>query len=79
MLGRGISAEVDTTVNTLSRKVREAYLLKFNYVFVVGDKEECARTVSIRGGNEMTLEGALEMLCTEARVPVPTHKLSIVQ
>ena len=46
--GAGLRAQVDDSRETVSRKVRDAQLMKVPYVVVVGDKEVEAGTVSVR-------------------------------
>ncbi|KYN96595.1 threonine--tRNA ligase, putative [Plasmodium reichenowi] len=40
--------DVDTSVNTLNKKIREAQLKQFNYILVVGEKELTTNTVTLR-------------------------------
>ncbi|KAJ1342847.1 threonine-tRNA ligase [Batrachochytrium salamandrivorans] len=40
--------DVDSSNNLLSKRIREAQLLQYNYILVVGDKELEAGTVSVR-------------------------------
>lgn len=47
----GYLAEVDISTDKLKRKIRNAQLEMFNFVFVVGEKEETANTVNIRTRN----------------------------
>ncbi|HEV3474235.1 MAG TPA: threonine--tRNA ligase, partial [Actinomycetota bacterium] len=44
----GLRAQVDETRETLSKKIREAQLMKVPYVLVAGDKEIEAGTVAVR-------------------------------
>jgi threonyl-tRNA synthetase len=44
----GLRAQADVSRETVSRKVRDAQLMKVPYVLVVGDKEVDAGTVSVR-------------------------------
>jgi threonyl-tRNA synthetase len=46
--GAGLRAQADESRETVSRKVRDAQLMKVPYVLVVGDKEVEAGTVSVR-------------------------------
>ena len=43
-----IRVELDDRNETLSKKVREAQLQKFNYILTIGDKEEESNTLAIR-------------------------------
>jgi len=45
----GLRVDADLSNNTMDYKVREAQLLKMPYVLVVGEKEEKASTVAVRG------------------------------
>jgi len=47
----GIRVEVDERSETTSKKVRDAQLERVNYMLVVGDKEEEAKTVNVRTRN----------------------------
>ncbi|VWU49534.1 threonine--tRNA ligase [Hepatocystis sp. ex Piliocolobus tephrosceles] len=40
--------EVDTSVNTLNKKIREGQLKQFNFILVVGEKELKTNTVTVR-------------------------------
>lgn len=40
--------DLDTSVNTLNKKIREAQLKQFNYILVVGEKELTTNTVTLR-------------------------------
>jgi threonyl-tRNA synthetase len=44
----GFSVEVDSSDEKINKKIRNAEVMKFNYIFVVGEKEIEARTVNIR-------------------------------
>ncbi len=43
---------IDDTTNTLNKKIRSAEQLCFNYIFVVGEKEEETATISVRKLNK---------------------------
>jgi threonyl-tRNA synthetase len=43
-----LRVDTDTRSDTLQSKVRDAELLKINYVVVIGDKEEENKTLAIR-------------------------------
>ncbi len=43
-----IRAETDTRQDTVQSKIRDAELMKFNYIIVMGDKEEKAKTLAVR-------------------------------
>ncbi|SOV15732.1 threonine--tRNA ligase [Plasmodium sp. gorilla clade G2] len=40
--------DIDLSVNTLNKKIREAQLKQFNYILVVGEKELTTNTVTLR-------------------------------
>ena len=39
---------IDDSTDTLNKKIRKAEKLKFNYIFVIGEKEKEAKTINIR-------------------------------
>ncbi|CUM64829.1 uncharacterized protein PRCAT00002444001 [Priceomyces carsonii] len=41
-------ADVDTSGNTLPKKVRNGQMLKYNFIFIVGEQEETENSVNIR-------------------------------
>ncbi|MFT7615953.1 MAG: threonyl-tRNA synthetase [Candidatus Woesearchaeota archaeon] len=45
---QGIRAEIDSRVETINKKVREAQLAQINYILVVGDKEVETESVNVR-------------------------------
>lgn len=45
---QGILSEIDTSHESVSKKVRKAQLLKTNYMLMVGDKERENQTISLR-------------------------------
>jgi threonyl-tRNA synthetase len=59
------SIDVDTSDEKIGKKIRNAEVLKYNYIFVVGQNEESANTVNIRKGNEIlgmkTINEAFDM------------------
>jgi threonyl-tRNA synthetase len=72
----GLRADVDDSRETVSRKVRDAQLMKVPYVLVVGDKEVEAGTVSVRdrAGAEAR-EVALDAFLTRATGEVESKAL----
>ena len=40
--------EIDDSTNTLNKKIRNAEKLKFNYIFVIGEKEEESNMINVR-------------------------------
>ncbi|XDG02758.1 hypothetical protein ABKA04_002373 [Annulohypoxylon sp. FPYF3050] len=66
-----IFVDIDTTGNTLPKKVRNAQLAQYNFVFVVGDEEMKGRQVNVRyrddtstqdRGKPVSLEEVVEKL-----------------
>jgi len=45
---RGIRAEVDYSKETLSKKIRDAQVMKIPYMLIVGNSEEATSTVTVR-------------------------------
>ncbi|KAM9889536.1 hypothetical protein OXX79_012089 [Metschnikowia pulcherrima] len=41
-------ADVDVTGNTLQKKVRNGQLLKYNFIFIVGEQEQNENSVNVR-------------------------------
>merc|ERR1712048_1543624 len=66
MRARGFCVEADTDDgNTMNKKVRNAQLAQFNFIFVVGKKEKTNRTVNVRTRDnkvhgEFTIEAVLD-------------------
>lgn len=44
----GFYADVDVTGNTLQKKVRTGQLLKYNFIFIVGEQEQQENSVNVR-------------------------------
>lgn len=44
----GFHADVDVSGNTLAKKIRSGQLLKYNFIFTVGEQEETEQSVNIR-------------------------------
>ncbi|CAA9988286.1 threonine--tRNA ligase, putative [Plasmodium knowlesi strain H] len=44
--------EIDTSLNTLNKKIREAQLNQFNFILVVGEKELTTNTVTVRNRDD---------------------------
>jgi threonyl-tRNA synthetase len=44
----GYDVELDSSNETLSKKIRQGQLAQFNYILVVGDEEQQSRTVNVR-------------------------------
>ena len=43
---------IDDSTETLNKKIRKAEKLCFNYIFVIGEKEEESNSINIRKGNK---------------------------
>lgn len=48
----GLKIDLDIRADTVQAKVRDAELLKINYVLVLGDKEEKSKTLAVRARGE---------------------------
>ena len=68
---QGVHADVDTSGNTMQKKIRTGQLAQYNFIFVLGAKEAESRTVNIRNrdipetqkmGELVPLKEALEKL-----------------
>ena len=63
-----IYVDVDDSANTVKKKVREAQISQYNYILVIGEKEEVANTVHVRLRDDgkvvgsMSVDGLLERL-----------------
>ncbi|CCE66236.1 hypothetical protein TPHA_0P00780 [Tetrapisispora phaffii CBS 4417] len=53
----GFYTDVDLTGNTLQKKVRNGQLLKYNFIFIVGEQEMNERSVNIRNRDIMEQQG----------------------
>ncbi len=57
--------DIDVSDEKIGKKIRNAEVLKYNYIFVVGEKEESSGTVNIRKGNAVlgmkTINEAFDM------------------
>jgi threonyl-tRNA synthetase len=72
----GLRAGVDSSRETVSRKVRDAQLMKVPYVLVLGDKEVEAGTVSVRDRAGVEVRGvALEAFLVRAVGEAETRAL----
>ena len=57
MVEAGFYADVDLTGNTLQKKVRNGQMLKYNFIFIVGEQEMTEKSVNIRNRDVMDLQG----------------------
>lgn len=55
--GAGFYADVDLTGNTLQKKVRNGQMLKYNFIFIVGEQEMNENSVNIRNRDVMEQQG----------------------
>ncbi|MFH1749535.1 MAG: His/Gly/Thr/Pro-type tRNA ligase C-terminal domain-containing protein, partial [bacterium] len=67
LLNENIRVELDTSANTMGKKIREAELLKIPYMLIIGKREQKAQKVSIRKYGEgdlgsKTLDQFLKLL-----------------
>ncbi|CAB4252229.1 similar to Saccharomyces cerevisiae YIL078W THS1 Threonyl-tRNA synthetase, essential cytoplasmic protein [Maudiozyma barnettii] len=53
----GFYADVDLTGNTLQKKVRNGQMLKYNFIFIVGEQEMTENSVNIRNRDVMEQQG----------------------
>lgn len=61
--GEGLNAEVDCDAETLSKRLTRSREYRFNYVVVVGEKEEAIRaaTVTPRGDEAGAIKGTMDV------------------
>lgn len=57
MVEAGFYADVDLSGNTLQKKVRNGQMLKYNFIFIVGEQEMTEKSVNIRNRDVMDLQG----------------------
>lgn len=53
----GFYADVDLTGNTLQKKVRNGQMMKYNFIFIVGEQEMEEKSVNIRNRDVMEQQG----------------------
>lgn len=53
----GFYADVDLTGNTLQKKVRNGQMMKYNFIFIVGEQEMSEKSVNIRNRDVMEQQG----------------------
>ena len=63
--------DVDHSDNTLPKQIRDAQVLAYNYIFVLGDREIENGTITVRSRNgknlgEMEVEELVKMMKQEA-------------
>ncbi|KAL6940416.1 threonyl-tRNA synthetase [Hanseniaspora vineae] len=58
----GFYADADVTGNTLQKKVRNGQMLKYNYIFIVGEQELNERSVNIRNRDVVAEQGKNETI-----------------
>ncbi|CAR27107.1 hypothetical protein ZYGR_0I03800 [Zygosaccharomyces rouxii] len=57
MHNAGFYADVDLSGNTLQKKVRNGQMLKYNFIFIVGEQEMNEKSVNIRNRDVMEQQG----------------------
>ena len=71
----GFHIDIDDSSNSLKKKVREGQLAQYNYILVVGEKEETNDSVAVRNrNNEMEGEKKIDEVIAEFRVLSETFK-----
>ncbi|KAL6937785.1 threonyl-tRNA synthetase [Hanseniaspora osmophila] len=58
----GFYADADVTGNTLQKKVRNGQMLKYNYIFIVGEQELNEKSVNIRNRDVAAEQGKNETI-----------------
>lgn len=53
LVGLGIFADADLSDNTLNKKIRNAEIAQYNFIFVVGEVEETTRSVNVRNRDDV--------------------------
>lgn len=48
LYSNGFWTDIDVSGNTLNKKIRNGQLMKYNFLFIVGDEEEKSKSVNIR-------------------------------
>jgi threonyl-tRNA synthetase len=69
----GVRADVDTRSESVGKKIRDAELGRFPYMLVVGDREQEAETVAVRGHEDGEL-GAMPIAEFAARVAAESER-----
>ena len=60
-MSTNLFVDVDDSANTVKKKVREAQISQYNYILVIGEKEEAAKTVHVRLRDDGTVIGAMSV------------------
>ncbi|AET41280.1 threonine--tRNA ligase THS1 Ecym_7461 [Eremothecium cymbalariae DBVPG len=66
MVEAGFYADADLGSNTLQKKVRSGQLLKYNFIFIVGEQEMLEESVNVRNRDITDLQGKNETIKVEA-------------
>jgi threonyl-tRNA synthetase len=53
LVSLGLFADADLSDNTLNKKIRNAELAQYNFIFVVGGEEESTRSVNVRNRDDV--------------------------
>lgn len=58
----GFYADVDVSGNTLQKKVRSGQLMKYNFIFIVGEQEQNEQSVNVRNRDIQEEQGKNDMV-----------------
>jgi len=61
LFAAGLDPEFDSSDHTLNKKIRNAEVAGYNYILVVGEKEEENKSVNLRSGHDNNVEGELSL------------------
>ena len=76
----GFHADIDDSSNSLKKKVREGQLAQYNYILVVGEKEETNDSVAVRNrNNEMEGEKKIDEVIAEFRILSETFQQDVLE
>lgn len=77
LFAQRIRVEVDTSLATISKKVRNAQLEKVNYMIIVGDKEVNKGTISVRTrDNKIIPEMTIDEFLTKLKEEIDTKSIT---
>lgn len=74
LASRGLYADLDTSAHTISKKVRQAQQMQYNYILILGNTEATDQTLSLRSRDGKvehgtTMSDLLALLDSELRTP----------
>jgi len=76
----GFHVDIDDSSNSLKKKVREGQLAQYNYILVVGEKEETNDSVAVRNrNNEMEGEKKIDEVIAEFRILSETFQQDVLE